>query len=138
NVRYSGINVGTVTKIEMREIGKVTIEMSVEEKSTYFIKKNAVAAINSDGLVGSMVVNIVPGDNDQQASKVVSGDYIQSHESVSTQEMIKTLDQTNKNTALLSEDLLKITDKILNGKGTLSTLINDTILSQDIQQTVLE
>ncbi|HLS29446.1 MAG TPA: MlaD family protein [Flavobacteriaceae bacterium] len=138
NVRYSGINVGTVTKIEMKEVGKVTIEMSVEEKSTYFIKKNAVAAINSDGLVGSMVVNIVPGEDDQQAENVVSGDYIESYQGVSTQEMIRTLDKTNKNTSLLSEDLLKITDKILNGEGTLGTLINDTIMSQDIRQAVSE
>lgn len=138
NVRYSGINVGTVTNIEMKESDKITVQMSVEEKSTYFISKNAVAAINSDGLVGSMVVNIVPGEDDRQSENVVSGDYIQSYDGTSTQEMMKTLNKTNKNTALLSEDLLKITNQILNGEGTLSTLINDTILKQDIQQTVLE
>src|SRR5690625_784490 len=40
NVRYSGINVGTVTKIEMKEVGKIIIQMSVEEKASYFIKKD--------------------------------------------------------------------------------------------------
>src|SRR5690554_6561287 len=33
NVRYSGINVGTVSKIEMAQVGKITIQMSVEEKT---------------------------------------------------------------------------------------------------------
>src|SRR5690554_5743268 len=50
NVRYSGINVGTVTKIEMKDVGKITVEMSVDDKSAYFIKKDAIATINSDGL----------------------------------------------------------------------------------------
>lgn len=137
NVRYSGINVGTVTKIEMKEVGKITIQMTVEEKSSYFIKKDAIASISSDGLVGSMVVSITPGNEGQDVA-VVSGDYIQSYMGASTTDMLKTLNKTNENTVLLSEDLLKITNQILGGKGTIGTLINDTILAQDIQKTVLE
>ena len=130
NVRYSGINVGTVTKIEMTEVGKITIEMKVEEESAKFIKKNAVATISSDGLVGSMVVNIVPG-KDVETVGVVRGDFIQSAKNVGIDEMLSTLDKT-------SADLLKITNQILEGRGTIGTLISDTILAQNIQQTILE
>ncbi len=130
NVRYSGINVGTVTKIEMQEVGKITIEMMVEEKSAYFIKKDAVATISSDGLVGSMVVNIVPGKEEQTAS-VVSGDVIRSSKNVGIEDVLSTLDKT-------SADLLKITNQILEGKGTIGTLISDTILAQNIQHTIVE
>lgn len=130
NVRYSGINVGTVTKIEMTEVGKITIEMKVEEKSAYFIKKNAVATISSDGLVGSMVVNIVPG-KEQQNEGVVRGDTIQSSKNIGIDDMLVTLDKT-------SADLLKITNQILEGKGTIGTLISDTILAQNIQHTIVE
>lgn len=137
NVRYSGINIGTVTKIEMKEVGKITIEMSVEEKSAYFIKKNAIASISSDGLVGSMVVNIIPGKEQQQAA-VASGDIIPSYNSVSTDDMLKKLNETNDNAALLTADLLKITDQILKGNGTIGTLINDSAMARNIQQTVME
>ena len=137
NVRYSGINVGTVTKIEMKEIGKIIIQMSVEEKASYFIKKDAVASINSDGLVGSMVVNIAPGTGDQ-VPIVTSGDTIQSYSSASTEAMFKTLNKTNENAALLTEDLLKITNEILEGKSTLGILIKDTVLAKDIHQTIKE
>lgn len=130
NVRYSGINVGTVTKIEMQEVGKITIEMMVEEKSAYFIKKDAVATISSDGLVGSMVVNIVPG-KEQQTTTVVSGDIIHSSKNIGIDDMLSTLDKT-------SADLLKITSQILEGKGTIGTLISDTILAQNIQHTIVE
>lgn len=137
NVRYSGINVGTVTKIEMKEVGKITIEMMVEEKSTYFIKKDAVASISSDGLVGSMVVNIEPG-NEQQEANVVSGDTIQSYNGVSTADMMKTLNTTNQNAALLTADLLKITNLIVAGKGTMGALVSDTLMAKDIKQSAEE
>lgn len=137
NVRYSGINVGTVTKIEMKEVGKITIEMTVEEKAAYFIKKDAIASISSDGLVGSMVVNIIPGEL-QQAIAVAPGDFIQSYNNISTDDMLKTLNKTNINTALLTADLFKITEQILEGKGTLGILIKDSVLARDIQQTVVQ
>ena len=114
NVRYSGINVGTVNKIEMKEVGKIIIQMSVDQNASYFIKKDAVASINSDGLVGSMVVNISPGQEPQELT-VASGDTIQSYSSASTEAMLKTLNKTNENAALLTADLLKITNQILEG-----------------------
>lgn len=137
NVRYSGINVGTVTNIEMKEVGKITIEMSVEEKSARFIKKSAIASISSDGLVGSMVVNIEPG-NEQQEATVVSGDTIQSYNGVSTADMMKTLNKTNENAALLTTDLLKISNLIVAGKGTLGVLVSDSLMAKDIKQSAAE
>ncbi|QAA81119.1 MCE family protein [Aequorivita sp. H23M31] len=130
NVRYSGINVGTVAKIKMEEVGKISVEMKVDEKSARFIKKDAVATISSDGLVGSMVVNIVPG-KEQESVSVVSGDFIQSSKDVSIDQMLSTLNNT-------SEDLAKISNQILMGKGTLGVLINDTIMAQNIQQMMVE
>lgn len=137
NVRYSGINVGTVTKIEMQEVGKITIEMTVEEKSAYFIKKDAIASISSDGLVGSMVVNILPGESEQDIA-VASGDMIQSFSGVSMADMLTTLGKTNDNAVLLTADLLKITNQILDGEGALGTVISDTVFAQNIKQTFLE
>lgn len=137
NVRYSGINVGTVSNIEMTQVGKITIQMSVEEKTANYIKKDAIASIGSDGLVGSMVVNIIPGKNDQ-ALGVASGDTIQSYSKIGADDMLSTLNTTNENAALLTSDLLKITNQILEGKGTLGALINDTILADNIRETIVE
>lgn len=130
NVRYSGINVGTVTAIEMTEVGKITVKMAVQEKLAYYIKKDAVATISSDGLVGSMVVNIIPG-KEKEGPSVVSGDIIQSATNVGIDDVLSTLDKT-------TADLLKITHQILEGKGTIGVLISDTILAQNIQHTIVE
>lgn len=137
NVRYSGVNVGTVSMIEMVEEGKIIVEMSVEEKTAFFIKKDAVASISSDGLVGSMVVNILPG-KDEKAKQVVSGDTIPIYSKVSTDEMLSTLNKTNENAALLSADLLKITNQIVTGKGTLGALVSDSLMAKDIRKSAEE
>lgn len=137
NVRYSGINVGTVSKIEMIDEDTIIIQMMVEEKTSRFIKKDAIASIGSDGLVGSMVVNIIPGKA-QNAILVKAGDTIQSYSKIGADDMLSTLNTTNENAALLTADLLKITNKILEGKGTIGALVSDTLLANDIKQTVLE
>src|SRR5690606_27483302 len=115
----------------------ITVLMAVDEKTARFIKKNAIASIASDGLVGSMVVNIIPGKSQQEAS-VVSGDTIQSHIKIGADDMLTTLNTTNENAALLTADLLKITNKILEGKGTIGALVTDTLLARDLGDLVAE
>ena len=137
NVRYSGVNVGTVSNIEMVEEGKINVEMSIEAKTARFIKKDAIASISSDGLVGSMVVNILPGEN-KSAQQVLSGDQIQVHAKVSTDQMLETLNKTNENIALLTVDLLTITNKIVEGKGALGALVSDSLMARDIKQSAEE
>lgn len=137
NVRYSGVNVGTVSKIEMVEEGRIIVEMSIEERTARFIKKDAIASISSDGLVGSMVVNVIPGKG-ESARQIASGDTIKIYSKGSTDEMLSTLNKTNENAALLTADLLKITNQIVEGKGTLGALVSDSLMAQDIRQSAEE
>lgn len=134
NVRYSGVNVGTVSKILMLEESRILVQMMVEESTGSFIKKDATATIGSDGLVGSMVVNILPGK--QSLASIKSGDTIASYSRIGADDMLSTLNVTNENAALLTSDLLKITNKILEGKGTLGVLVSDSTLAKDIQLTL--
>ena len=134
NVRYSGVIVGTVGKIEMLGESKIVVQMMVEEKTSRFIKKDAIATIGSDGLVGSMVVNILPGN--KKLHPIVSGDTIKTYSKIGTDDMLSTLNVTNENAALLTADLLNITQKILKGEGALGVLISDSTMSKDIQTTL--
>ena len=61
NVRYSGINVGTVKDIVMEQDTSIRVYMQIQEDMLAHIKDNAVAIVGSDGLVGSMLINILPG-----------------------------------------------------------------------------
>lgn len=135
NVRYSGIDVGTVSSIEMTAVGKITVEMSVDEKSVRFIKKNAVASIATDGLVGSMVVNIIPGDV-STSNAVVSGDHIQIKTKITIDEILETFSKTNESAVAITADLAKITHKIVEGEGTLGAILSDSLLEHDLRYSV--
>ncbi len=135
NVRYSGINVGTIKDITMINDTTIFVGMLVENKILKHMKKNSIATIGSDGLVGSMIINIIPARG--ESSALVPGDTIQSFSKISTNDMLTTLNTTNENAAILMSDLLKITTAINSGKGTLGLLINDTILSYNLKQTII-
>ncbi|WP_272023020.1 MlaD family protein [Olleya namhaensis] len=134
NVRYSGINVGIVKAILMLNDSTIQVTMLIEEKMMSHIKKDAIATIGSDGLVGNMIINITPGEG--KATNVSSGDTIASYSKIGTGEMLNTLSTTNENAALLTSKLLNITNAITSGKGTLGMLINDTITSYELKQTI--
>jgi len=131
NVRYSGVNVGTVRSIEMINDTIIKVDMIIEKRIFNYINKNAIAIIGSDGLVGNRIINILPSKG--SSLPVMDGDEIKSINKVSTDDMLNTLDITNKNAALITADLLKITQQINHGKGPLGVLIKDSIVAQEIK-----
>ncbi|GAA4280982.1 hypothetical protein GCM10022260_14030 [Gaetbulibacter aestuarii] len=134
NVRYSGINIGTVKDIVMINDSTINVLMVIEDKMVTHIRKDAIATIGTDGLVGNMIVNIVPGKGD--AELIASGDTIESYTKIGTGEMLSTLNVTNENAALLTAKLLNIADAMADSKGTFGMLINDTLVAQNLKQTV--
>ncbi|WP_458626097.1 MlaD family protein [Winogradskyella sp. PC D3.3] len=135
NVRYAGIDIGTVSSIAMVNDSTIKIDMSIDEKITQHIKKNAIASIGSDGLVGNMIINIVPGRGTSEVIK--NGDIIKSYSKIGTDDILSTLSVTNENAAILTSDLMKITNGLIEGKGTLGVLLNDTILAQDLKESIV-
>ena len=134
NVRYSGINVGTVRGIEIVNDSTINVEMEIDRTVFPHIKKNAVATIGSDGLVGSVIINIIPGKG--EALPVQPGDFIKSNNRIRTDDMLSTLNVTNENAAQLTADLLKITNDINKGKGTIGVLLRDSAMANDLKATI--
>ena len=134
NVRYSGVNAGTVRAIEMENDSSIRIRMRMNTSLMPHIRKNSIATIGSDGLVGSMLINIVPGDGN--APPVEPGDEIRSFSMLSSRDMLTTLNVTNENAALLTADLLEITRSIRSGSGVLGRLLRDTVLAEDLQVSI--
>ncbi|WP_033960369.1 MlaD family protein [Psychroserpens jangbogonensis] len=134
NVRYSGIGIGTVKDITMINDSTIKVDMAIEEKIISHIKKNGIATIGSDGLVGNMIINIVPGKG---LSEVIgNGDIIESYSKIGADDILSTLSVSSENAAILTSDLLKITTAMLEGKGTVGLLLNDTIMAQDLKQSI--
>ena len=134
NVRYSGINIGTVQSIEFESDSLLRVNMSLTDKVRGIIRKNAIASIGSDGLVGNMLVNITPGDG--ISSPADDGVELASFSRIETEELLSTLGTTNDNIALISNDLLKITQAIVKGEGVISELLYNANLAQQLQKTM--
>jgi len=130
NVRFSGISIGSVGDIDILNDSTLKVNMVLEKKVKAFLKKNATASIGTDGLVGNMIINISPGKG--IAIKVTDGDLIKSTSSIKTETVIEKLDNTTENIALLTINLLAISEKINKGSGSVATLINDDALVRDL------
>ncbi len=134
NVRYLGINAGNVQSIDIINDTAIKVTLKMDLSTKAFIKKNAMAKISSDGLVGDMVVNIEPGDGFSET--IENNDVIKAFDPIATDEMLSTLSETNENAALLTAGILEITKSINQGKGTLGMLVNDQAVAKDIRQII--
>ena len=134
NVRFSGINVGTVKDINMVSDTMIVVKLNVDKDITKHIKKDAKVVITSDGLVGAMIVNILPGPG--SIISILDGDTLKSMSRLRTDEMLNTLSITNENAALLTAELLTIAKEISRGKGLLGALVRDSSMSYDVTQTL--
>ena len=126
NVRFSGINVGTVLSVEIKSDSVIEVMMRVRENVRLFIKKDAVASIGSDGLMGNMLINISPGS--ATVPPVENKDRLRSFSRIKTDDILKTLNMTNENAAMLTSNLLEVTQQIKRGHGTLTYLLYDLSL----------
>jgi len=131
NVRLSGIDIGTVSKVEIKSATNILVEMTLEEKYAEFIGINSIATLGMDGLMGNRLVNIEPGKVYERI--IIAGDSIVGKEVLSTDEMMLTLDKTNKNISIVSEDLVSITGSINKSRGTLYSVLLDTSLAESIK-----
>lgn len=111
-----------------------SIFKAIETNLKEIIKKNSIASVGTDGLMGNKLVNIYPGT---LSSPLISdGDEILSIQNLDADEMLRTLEYTNSNVAVISENLKIITGNINNSKGTLYTLLMDTTLMGGIGHTI--
>lgn len=135
NVRLSGINVGTVENVSLISDTSVVVEILIDETTRKFIKKDAIASIGSEGLMGNKVLIITPGIGSQQT--IENNDVIATTQPIEIDEIIKSLKTTIDNTSTITGDLAKISTNIESGKGTIGRLMMDPTWRQNIQSTIV-
>ncbi len=133
NVRFSGIDIGTVRKIEIESDTSILVTMVIDQEARVHIKENSVAAVGSDGLMGNKLININAGSIGSPSVK--EGDKIYSVKPIETDEMLRTLNTTNDNFEIISNDLKTITQKI-NNSNSLWRLLSDTVITMDLKEAV--
>ncbi len=135
NVRFAGINIGTVDEIALITDSSVMVYLIIKDNAKPFLRINSIASIGSDGLMGDKVLTINPGN--ANAALVKEGSMIGSIEAVEMQDIIASLKKSVDNATIITDQLAGFTYKMNNGKGALSKLISDEQFSESIKGTIL-
>lgn len=134
NVRFSGIDVGTIKKVEIVSDTTVKVTMVIKNDVHSFIKKGSIATVGTDGLMGNKLVNI-SNPSSGSGETVEEGDMLASTKPVETDAMLRTLDLTNQNLFQITTDLKRVTQK-LNNSNSLWSLLLDTSVAQNVKHSI--
>ena len=135
NIRFSGINVGTVDQIIIINDSTVRVDMLVRKEVHQFIKSDCQVAIGSEGIIGDRLLIITQGSTDAKLAK--EGQKLASTEPVETDAIIASLDITAYNAGIITNQLAEIMTKINSGNGTLGRLIEDSTIAENLNQTIV-
>ena len=134
NVRFSGINVGTVDKIDLITDTSVMVYLLLKKEVQQFIKSDAVAGIGSDGLMGDKIMIISPGT--VYGRPVKDNDVIISKNAIEMSDVMASLKTSVDNAGIITDQIAKFSFKMNNGNGALSKLISDETFSNSLKSTM--
>lgn len=135
NILFLGINVGIVDAIEQITDTTVSVGMLIDDDSRLFIKKNAIATVGSDGLMGNKILIITHGKTNQKS--ISNNDIIKTSQPVSIDDILIKLKVTSDNAANITSDLAFVTNNIRTGKGTIGKLISDTVFAKNVDDAIV-
>ncbi len=134
NVRFSGINVGSVDDIVIINDTTVKVDMVIKKDVLQFIKMDCKVVLGSEGIIGDKLIIITQGS--PNAALFKEGQSLISIEPIETNAIMAKLDATAINAESITHQLSEITYDINRGNGTISHLIQDSILAKNFNQTI--
>jgi len=134
NVRFNGINVGTVSKIYAVADTAIKVEFTIDEGSVQFISNKTIASIGTDGLLGNKLINIAPGE--KGGAPVKDGDILKTVNPIQMDVALRTLTMTNDNLKEITDNLKGVSEKF-NSNNSLWHLLTDTMLAENVKNAVV-
>lgn len=133
NVWFSGVKVGTVKTIQFNGNAQIKVTLHIERKAQEFIRKDAKAKLGAEGFIGNKLVVIYGGT--PQAGHIEGGEHLQVERTLSTEDMMATLQKNNENLVAITTDFKTVSNRLVNGEGTAGAFLNDASLYKSLQST---
>ncbi len=133
NVWFSGVKIGTVKKLSFYGKSQVEVELNIDKELQSFINRDSKVKIGSDGLIGNKILIIFGGT--EKAGDIQEGDTLHVEKVLSTDDVMNTLQQNNKNILAITNDFKVISKRLANGEGTLGKLMTDESVYNNINAT---
>jgi len=133
-VRLSGIDVGTVSSVEIVNdtTGRVEVVMNIKKDVARFIRYDTRASIETEGLVGNKVVVLKIGSS--TAEQVKEGGVITSQEPIGFAQVIEETQGIMRYTKQITKDLSDIVGRVNRGEGSIGKLLVDEELYKNATQ----
>lgn len=135
NIWFSGVKVGTIRKIQFYGTSQVQVFMNIEKEAQQYIHKDALASISSDGLIGNKIIVVTSGS--PKFPLIESGDQIRVNPTLSTDQIMRTFQKSNKNLVDITTDIRKLSANLVAGKGTAGALLADEQMAQNFKSVLL-
>jgi phospholipid/cholesterol/gamma-HCH transport system substrate-binding protein len=135
NVWFSGVKIGTVGDISIKNKTIVLVTLQVENKAQNYIRKDANVKISTDGLIGNKVIVIYGGTEKQ--GPIQEGDTLSVEKTISTDNILNTLQKNNENLLAITTNFKLISQKLTTTEGTVGKLLNDNTLYNNINSVAL-
>ena len=131
NVWFSGVKIGTVKEMKFYGDSQVQIIMNIEQDAQKYIRKNSKARIGAESLIGSKLIEIFGGT--EQAPEVQNGDRLVTATALSTDDLMTTLQENNKNLVDITNNMKVLSTKLANGEGLAGAILTDTTLADNFK-----
>ena len=131
NVWFSGVKIGTIRRVKFFGTAQVEVDMNIEQSAQAYIRKDAQATISSDGLIGNKIVQIFGGT--PKAEPVEEGDRLKTQEALSSDQVLETLQENNRNLLRVTNDFKALVGNIRRGKGTVGAVLTDSIVANNFK-----
>ncbi|WP_343691376.1 MlaD family protein [Chitinophaga sp.] len=136
NIRFVGIDVGTVENIDILSDSTARVTLRVQKKVQPFIKKGAIANITSDGLMGDKLVAISSGANSNVPVK--DGETIEAVDPLQFDKVLDRISGVATNAEVITGQLAGIATQVNQGKGSIGRLLYSDSMANDLEGTVNE
>jgi phospholipid/cholesterol/gamma-HCH transport system substrate-binding protein len=115
-VRLAGVQIGRVSAVNLppQPGGKVRVDLTIARRFSDRIRKNSVARIETQGLLGDRIVEITVGD--ASAPAVAPGEVLASRDPADFGRIVAAGAETAKNVAALADALRETADQINKSK----------------------
>ena len=135
NVWFSGVKIGTVSSLEFSGKSQIEVSLNIAIKARQYIRKDAKVKLGTDGIIGNKILVIYGGT--EQSAEVEEGDTLSVEKTFTSEEMINTLQDNNKNLLSITTDLKIISNRLAAGEGTIGKLLNDNSVYTNINNATL-
>ncbi|MBI4848660.1 MAG: MCE family protein [Nitrospirae bacterium] len=135
-VWFSGVEIGSVKSMHFTIQKKIQVEMLIASDTLKLLKKDSRANILTLGLLGDKYVELIPGSS--EAASLKGGDTIMGQTTTEIQDVVETSQASIAKIADFINTLEGMIEKMEKSNGTVSKLLSDPSVHDNLKETTKE